>query len=70
MKYIVKNFTLADEIEISSGEHENQPLISVICRAGSMYFQHSMTPEQAREMAEYLIAAALKSELLCEEVIQ
>lgn len=68
MKHIVKNFTLANEIEINSRLYENLALVHVICSAGSMYFQHDMTPEQARDMAKYLMDSALEAELMCEKV--
>lgn len=62
MKHIVKNFTLANELEIDSRRHDELALVHVICREGSMYFQHDMTPEQARDMADYLILSAIEAE--------
>ena len=55
----IKNFTLRDEMEVVGSNHDTLgPLVSLIQRVGSVHFQHSMTPAQAREMAAALITHA------------
>ena len=56
---IIKNFTQRDEMEVIGTNHANLgPLVNLVQRVGSVHFQHSMTPAQAREMAEALIQHA------------
>lgn len=58
-KTIIYQFTDADAVEISSDNHPScGELVNMIQRAGSMHFQFSMTPDQARQMASALIAHA------------
>lgn len=55
----IYQFTERDSVTINSTNNkEVGPLVNLIQDAGSMRFQFSMTPEQAREMAEALIAHA------------
>lgn len=55
----IYQFTLAQSVEIVGTTHaEIGPLVSIIQNAGSMRYQFSMTPAQAREMADALIAHA------------
>lgn len=68
MKYTVKNFTKVTELEIAGRKWEGCAMVDVISREGNMYMQHSMTPEQARSMAKYLIASAIEAELLADGV--
>lgn len=64
MSYQVKNFTERDVLNVSGRCYENRPLVGLIADFGSLRFQHDLTPEQAREMAKFLIASALEAELL------
>lgn len=67
MKTAINNFCDASPLEISPYTHpECGPLVSIIQAFGSLSFQHSMRPEQARDMAEALLAAveALEPTLL------
>lgn len=45
--------TINSRTDLSCG-----PLVSLIQNAGGVFFQHSMTPEQARDMAAALVAHA------------
>lgn len=55
----IYQFTERDSVTINSTNNkEVGPLVNLIQDAGSMRFQFSMTPAQAREMAEALIAHA------------
>lgn len=59
MKTNHHQFTKRDQIEIESSVHKTcGPLVNMIQWAGSMNFQFSMTPAQAREMAEALLQHA------------
>lgn len=62
---IIKNFTKMQELQISS--HINQDsrigaLVSLLVYAGPITMQFSMTPNQARYMAQALIEHADKLE--------
>lgn len=55
----IYQFTKAHAVEIVGTKHaEIGPLVSIIQNSGSLRFQFSMTPAQAREMASSLIAHA------------
>lgn len=60
MKTLINNFCNNSPIEIENAiyVHDNFSLIRIVQREGSMNFQHSLRPDQAREMAEALIAHA------------
>ena len=59
MKILINNFTGGAPIEINANVHpEIGPLVSIVQRMGALSFQHSMTPEQAREMADALMVLA------------
>jgi hypothetical protein len=58
-KTIINSFAGGVPLEIVSTQHRDLgPLVSLIQSAGSVHFQHSITPSQAREMAAALIAHA------------
>jgi len=63
----IPNFTNADFVTITTHIHP-APLIGKIVgisqKAGSMHFQHSMTPQQARDMATALTNAANQLEMM------
>lgn len=44
------------------------PLVDISQHSGGMRFQHTMTPEQAREMAKALMSAATEAEATAAEV--
>lgn len=54
----ISNFTKAEAVEIAVVEASYGSLVTLFQRAGSSWFQFSMTPEQAREMAAVLITLA------------
>ena len=55
----INNFCGANPIKISAHTHPSiGNLVNIIQDGGSLSFQHSMTPEQAREMAAALVAMA------------
>lgn len=55
----IYQFTERDSVTINSTNNkEIGPLVNLIQDAGSMRFQFSMKPEQAREMSAALIAHA------------
>lgn len=59
MKTEINNFCDSCPVDISVLEVPNCGKFVLIRQgAGSMCFQHTMRPEQAREMAEALLAAA------------
>jgi len=61
MKTLINNFCGSKPIEVSASIHPDPAigaLVDIMQSGGSMRFQHSMKPEQAREMAKALIAAA------------
>ena len=55
----IDNFCGTCPIKISAHNHPSiGNLVNIIQDGGSLSFQHSMTPEQAREMAAALVAMA------------
>ena len=59
MKTLINNFTGGAPIEINANVHPDiGPLVSIVQRMGALSFQHSMTPQQARDMADELVALA------------
>lgn len=59
MKTQILNFVWSHPLFVETMVHPNcGPLVLVLQSEGSMSFQHSMLPEQAREMAAALLAAA------------
>lgn len=59
MKTLINNFAGGAPIEINASVHPTiGPLVSIVQRQGAMSFQHSITPEQAREMADSLLTLA------------
>ena len=59
MKTLINNFAGAAPIEINANVHpEIGPLVSIVQRMAALSFQHSMTPQQAREMAAALVEMA------------
>ena len=55
----ITNFCGTCPIKISAHNHPSiGNLVNIIQDGGSLSFQHSMTPEQAREMAAALVAMA------------
>ncbi len=64
--YRVMNFTDADEIRIEQGGGHGRiaHLVGIFQDAGSMRFQHDMTPDQARLAASALLALADEADRL------
>lgn len=59
MKTLINNFTGGAPIEINANVHpEIGPLVSIVQRMAALSFQHSMTPQQARDMAASLVTLA------------
>lgn len=59
MKTLINNFTGGAPIEINANVHPDiGPLVSIVQRMAALSFQHSMTPEQARDMAASLVTLA------------
>lgn len=59
MKTLIDNFAGGAPIEINANVHpEIGPLVSIVQRMAALSFQHSMTPQQARDMASGLLALA------------
>lgn len=59
MKTLINNFCNYDPITLSHVIYdESRPLIHILQSYGALNFQHSLRPDQAREMAEALIAHA------------
>lgn len=57
----VPNFTDADFLKVVSSYHQQPDIaatVSITHQAGSLSFQHTMTPEQARAMAKDLMELA------------
>ena len=56
MTYTIQNFTEAYAMTVRVMEQNGDipPLVSMTHSTGPCYFQHSMTPTQAREMAQAL----------------
>ena len=55
----INNFCGANPIKISAHTHPSiGNLVNIIQDGGSLSFQHSMTPDQARQMASALLAMA------------
>jgi len=63
----IPNFTNMDFVTVMTTIH-NQPSIGKIVQihqnSGSMHFLHSMTPQQARDMATALTNAANQLEMM------
>ena len=56
MKTLINNFAGGAPIEINANMHpEIGPLVAIVQNMGAMRFQHSMTPQQARNMAVSLV---------------
>ena len=59
MKTLINNFAGGAPIEINANVHPTiGPLVSIVQRQGAMSFQHSITPNQARDMAAMLLVLA------------
>jgi hypothetical protein len=59
MKTLINNFAGGAPIEIDANVHPDiGPLVTIVQSMGAMRFQHSMTPAQAREMADALTVLA------------
>lgn len=62
-RFQVSNFTRADVIDVQALRHQSEsdrvtPLVSLVSSAGSLRFQHDLTPAQARQMAAQLMLCA------------
>lgn len=60
-KAMIDNFCDAEPINVEGRSHPNSDigaLVTIFQNSGSMSFQHSMRPEQARYMAVALLEAA------------
>ena len=63
MKFEINNFAGGSPLTIKPAPTgDNGPIVYVLQSIGSMYFQHSITPDQARDMAAALIACAKEAE--------
>ena len=59
MKTLINNFAGGAPVEVSANVHPDiGPLVAIVQSLGAMRFQHSMTPKQAREMAQSLLVLA------------
>jgi hypothetical protein len=59
MKTLINNFAGGAPIELNANVHPDiGPLVAIVQSMGAMRFQHSMTPQQARDMADALVALA------------
>ena len=59
MKTLINNFAGGAPIELNANVHPDiGPLVAIVQSLGAMRFQHSMTPKQAREMAQSLLVLA------------
>lgn len=67
MKYEINNFCNASPLTIYAHPHPSKHIgnnVLITQFGGSMAMQHTMTPTQARQMAEALIACATEAELM------
>jgi hypothetical protein len=63
MKFEINNFAGGFPLTIKPAPPgDNGPIVYALQSIGSTYFQHSMTPTQARQMAAALIACAKDAE--------
>jgi len=64
---LIPNFTNMDFVTVATTVH-NSPtigkIVSINQNVGSMHFLHSMTPQQARDMATALTNAANQLEMM------
>jgi len=63
----IPNFTNMDFVTVIATVHSEPTigkLVSINQKAGSMHFHHSMTPQQARDMATALTNAANQLEMM------
>ena len=59
MKTLINNFVGVNPIEVQSMKNEGLGnLVLITQSSGALSFQHSMTPQQAREMADALMVLA------------
>ena len=59
MKTLINNFVGINPVEVQTLKNEGLGNLVLITQSnGSLSFQHSMTPEQARAMAAALVATA------------
>lgn len=72
MKTEINNMWGSRPIEVNTPQPDSVakfgPHVDLTQRGGSMYFQHSMTSKQARDLAEALIAAADEADELAAQV--
>lgn len=66
LKFKVNNFCDRDPVEISASPAHGRiaPTVLLFQSVGAIIFQHSMTPRQAREMAEALIECAAEADAM------
>ena len=64
MKFQIKDFCDIHCVEVEAHQHKDDRLVLLTQRGGSMSFQHSMRPDQARFMAASLAMAAEQAEKL------
>jgi len=63
----IPNFTQADFVDVSTYIHSSPSIgkiVNITQRSSSLSFQHSMTPQQARDMATALNNAANQLEMM------
>lgn len=58
MKTLINNFCDGDPITLKHAIYDESPYVHILQSHGAMSFQHSLRPDQAREMAAALIAHA------------
>lgn len=54
----VLNFIDACPLVVTADRWDSEVYINIVQSCGSMRFQHSMTPAQARQLAAYLVECA------------
>ena len=52
------DFTGRNPIRVTSVAHKDSYLLAITQAGGGMYFQHAMTPAQARQLASTLVQMA------------
>ena len=62
MKFIIKDFVDMHSVEIEPMRSTGDSLVTIVQHAGSMHFQHTIRPDQARYMAAALQMAADEAE--------
>lgn len=64
MKFQIKDFCDLHCVEVEAWQNKADKLVLITQRSGSLSFQHTMRPDQARFMAGALVMAAEQAEKL------